>query len=246
MEILVTGSSGLIGTAFVAAETGVVNGLDLIRADLVDTNPCSPFPFRHLDVRDVESCREACLGADGVLHLAARPSANSDFHSEVLPTNMIGTYNIATAAVEAGVERFVFASSAQAVEGYPLEQQVRAEDPPRPANDYGVGKAFGEALCSSLARRSSTTFVSVRIANYEPQPPGGRASLRDRAAWLSPRDANQLLRQALTQPVVEHLVVNGVSNNATTRLDLSTTRAALGYDPVDDAFGGPQVISASG
>jgi hypothetical protein len=53
---------------------------------------------------------------------------------------------------------------------------------------------------------------------------------------LSPRDANQLLRRALTHPIVGHLVVNGVSNNATTRLDLSTTRTALGYDPVDDAF----------
>lgn len=245
MKILVTGSSGVIGRSFVASAE-IDGALDLLRADLVDADSSSPFPFRHLDIRDVEGCREVCQGVDGVLHLAAYPAADSDFRSEVLPTNMIGTYNIATAAVEAGVGRFVFASSAQVIEGYPPERQVRAEDSPRPANDYGVGKAFGEALCSSLARRSSTTFVSVRIANYEPQPPGRRASLRDRAAWLSPRDANELLRRALTQPVVEHLVVNGVSNNATTRLDLSTTRAALGYDPVDDAFGGSQAVSASG
>ena len=238
MKILVTGSSGVIGKSFVASAEAD-DALDLVRADLSDTDGSSAFPFRELDVRDPEACREACRDVAGVLHLAAYPDAAADFRSEVLPTNMVGTYNISTAAVEAGVDRFVFASSAQAVEGYPLERQVRAEDSPCPANDYGVGKAFGEALCSSLARRSSTTFVSVRIANYEPDPPGTDASLRNRAAWLSPRDANQLFRRALTVPVTEHLVVNGVSNNATKRLDLSTTRAALGYDPVDDAFGAP-------
>jgi uronate dehydrogenase len=181
VKILVTGSSGLIGRSFVAS-VEADGALSLLRADVVDTAPSSLSPFSHLDVRDVEACREVCQGVDGVLHLAAHPAADSDFRSEVLPTNMLGTYNIATAAVEAGVDRFVFASSAQAVEGYPLQRQVRAEDPPCPANDYGVGKAFGEALCSSLARRSSTTFVSVRIANYEPEPPPGRASWRDRAA----------------------------------------------------------------
>jgi uronate dehydrogenase len=235
MKVLVTGASGLIGSAFVEA-LAAEGVLDLVRADLVDRDPSSPFPFRRLDVRDLEGCHEACHGVAGVLHLAAHRAADSDFRSEVLPTNIVGTYNIATAAVEAGVGRFVFASSAQAVEGYPLERQVRAEDAPWPANDYGVGKAFGEALCGSLARRSSTTFVSVRIANYEPEPPGAGASLRDRAAWLSPRDAIQLLARALTQPVAGHVVVNGVSDNATKRLDLSTTRDALGYDPADDAF----------
>jgi nucleoside-diphosphate-sugar epimerase len=235
MKVLVTGASGLIGSAFVAASAA--DGLlDLVRADLIDRDPRSPFPFLHLDVRDLAACRAACHGVAGVLHLAAHRAADSDFRSEVLPTNIVGTYNIAAAAVEAGVERFVFASSAQAVEGYPLERQVRAEDAPWPANDYGVGKAFGEALCGSLARRSSTTFVSVRIANYESEPPGADASLRDRAAWLSPRDAIQLLTRALTQPVVEHVVVNGVSDNATKRLDLSTTRETLGYAPADDAF----------
>lgn len=245
MRVLVTGAAGRIGRSFVTSVTEA-SGFALVRTDLEDVWTSSPWPFRALDVRDPAACRAACQDVDAVLHLAAFPDADADFTTQVLPTNMVGTANIATAAVEAGVGRFVFASSAQAVEGYPPERQIRAEDPAWPANDYGAGKAFGEALCASLAVRSSTTFVAVRIANYEPVAPGPEASLRDRAAWLSPRDANHLLVLALTRPVGRWLVVNGVSDNAVTRLDLSTTRAALGYAPVDDAFAAAADLSGSG
>lgn len=56
------------------------------------------------------------------------------------------------------------------------------------------------------------------------------------AAWLSPRDANQLLLLAITQNTRGHPVVHGVSNNAAKQLSLHATSAALGYAPVDDAF----------
>lgn len=153
-----------------------------------------------------------------------------------LPVNLVGTYNVATAAVAAGVRRFVFASSAQAVAGYPVKREIRETDAPCPANDYGVAKGFGEALCGSLAATSSTAFVSVRIGNYAATRPGPDASWRDRAAWLSPRDANQLLRLALTRETTGHIVVNGNSNNASRKLSLEATSAALGYAPVDDAW----------
>jgi uronate dehydrogenase len=234
MRVLVTGASGRIGTAFVA---GCVGGdLDLVRADLDDRDPASPFPFVRLDVTDAAACRDACVGADAVLHLAADPSPRADFRASVLPVNIAGTYNIATAAVEAGARRLVFASSAQAVEGYPRDRQVRESDAPRPANDYGVGKAFGEALCAALAARSETAFVAVRIANYTPDRPGPDASFRDRSAWLSPRDANQLLTLALTADTAGSVIVHGVSNNLAKRLAVTETRALLGYEPVDDAF----------
>ena len=169
MRFLVTGASGRIGTAFVTECRG--SDLDVVRADLVDHDPPSATPFRRLDVTDDVACREACRDVDAVLHLAADPSPAADFSDAVLPVNMVGTYNMVVAAVAAGVDRFVFASSAQAVEGYPAGTQVRETDPPWPANDYGVGKAFGEALCASWAVRSTTSFIAVRIGNYSPEVP---------------------------------------------------------------------------
>lgn len=234
MRVLVTGASGQIGSAFVASCEG--GELELLRADLADRTPDSSFPFRHLDVTDEDACQRACAGVDAVLHLAADPDPNADFRSSVLPVNVVGTYNLTTAAVAADVRRFVFASSAQAVAGYPTDRQTRTTDAPCPANDYGVGKAFGEALCASLAATSSTAFVSVRIGNYAPERPDVAASWRDRAAWLSPRDTNQLLRLTLARETTGHIVVHGISNNASKQLALDTTSAALGYAPVDDAW----------
>lgn len=236
MRVLVTGASGRIGGAFVADCQG--GDLDLLRADLVDHDPRSEFPFRELDVTDEEACRDACHDIDAVLHLAADPRPEADFAAAVLPVNIGGTYNMAVAAVATGVRRFVFASSAQAVEGYPVDRQIREADAPWPANDYGVGKAFGEALCASLAVRSSTSFIAVRIGNYRPEVPDpATSSLRDRAAWLSPRDATQLLTLALVQPSSGYLVAHGVSDNAVKRLAIDATNVALGYRPQDDAFG---------
>jgi uronate dehydrogenase len=154
----------------------------------------------------------------------------------VLPLNVVGTYNMVEAAIAAGVDRFVFASSVQAVEGHPVDHQVREHDAPWPANDYGVGKAFGEALCASAAARSATTFVSVRIGNYLDTAPGPEDSLRDRMAWLSPSDAVQLLTRSLTVGLAGHTVLHGVSDNAVKRLSIEVTRRAVGYAPTDDAF----------
>ncbi len=235
MRILVTGASGRIGTAFVADCRR--DDLELIRADLSDNDRRSALAFRQLDVTDSTACREACDDVDAVLHLAADPSPDADFASSVLPVNIGGTYNMVAAAVAAGVRRFVFASSAQAVEGYPAGRQIRETDAPCPANDYGAGKAFGEALCASFAGRSSTSFVAVRIGNYGPEMPDpASSSLRDRAAWLSQRDAVQLLRLALVGSTSGYLVAHGVSDNAVKRLAIDATTQALGYRPEDDAF----------
>lgn len=229
MRVVVTGAAGRIGRVFVGSPAPP--GWEVIATDRL-----AGVGVAALDVTDPGACRDALSTIDAVVHLAADPSTSADFRTTVLPLNMVGTYNIATAAVAAGVDRVVVASSAQAVAGYPLDVQVRESDPPCPANDYGVGKAFGEALCASLARRSSTRFVSVRIGHYAERRPTSAASLRNRMAWLSPRDAVQLLWCALTAAVEGHQVLHGVSDNAAKQLSIAATRQRVGYAPVDDAF----------
>lgn len=230
MRVLVTGAGGKIGASFIASRDAA--NLDVVATDITSR----AWVIGQLDVTDLSACRRAVAGMDAVLHLAADPSPEADFERTVLPLNVLGTHHLATAAVEAGVGRFVFASSAHAVAGYPLDHQARESDAPRPINAYGVGKATGEALCATFAAASRTVFVSVRIGNYRTEPPAVTSSLRDRMAWLSPRDANQLLRLALTVPVVGHQVVHGVSDNHPKQLSIDATRHALGYAPVDDAF----------
>ncbi len=222
MRVLVTGARGQIGTDFASADAPPP-GMDLRLTDLRPVEVAGA-SVGALDIGDRDACHAACEGVDAVLHLAADPSPDADFRTSVLPVNILGTYNLIEAAVDAGVPRIVFASSAQAVAGYPLDHQVRESDPPRPANDYGVGKAFGEALGASVAARTTVAFVAVRIGNYASRRPSVDASRRDRMAWLSPADAVQLLRATVTVPVEGFVVAHGISDNAAKQLSIEATR----------------------
>lgn len=131
-RILVTGAAGRIGSSFWRAKHSAfelrLGDIDVAR---LEGAPCEVV---HLDVSDHASCLAACQGMDTVLHLAANPSPEADFRSSLLPVNIVGTYNIFTAAAAQGCSRVVFASSAQALEGYPLDVQVSEDMPTRPKN----------------------------------------------------------------------------------------------------------------
>ena len=120
---------------------------------------------------------------------------------------------------------------------YPADVQVRAEDPPRPANLYGATEAWGEALGAWAAAVSPTSVVCLRIGFFADQPPAGpAATARNLAAWLRPADCTRLVLAATEAQGVRFAVVNGISANRHRHLDLSTTAATIGYVPVDDAW----------
>lgn len=226
MRVLVTGASGRIGAAFVTSSEAA--DLEVVATDLDPRHD----GVRALDVRDPDACREAVAGVDAVLHLAADPDPFADLEASVLPLNVLGTYHVLAAAEQAGVGRFVWASSIWAIAGYPDDHLVLETDAPRPGSHYGVGKAACEALCAAHATWSETSSVSVRIGAYGERP-AADAAPREQRAWFSPRDANQLLRLALTAPIDGHEVVHGVSANDDPLISLERTRALLGYEPRD-------------
>jgi uronate dehydrogenase len=233
-KVLVTGAAGRIGSAFVRAQH---SNFDLRLGDLdIERLAHVGGDIVHLDVTDLDACMRACAGIQTVIHLAGDPSPDADFHTSLLPTNIIGTYNLFLAAKAQGCRRVVFASSAQAVEGYPLDVQVQEEMPPRPKNMYGVSKAFGEALASFFAHESSLVTVAVRIANVAEFHAGEQHSARDVAAFISERDVVQLLARCVDADLSGFTVVHGVSDNRYKRLAIDRTRDLLGYRPRDDAF----------
>ena len=190
-----------------------------------------------LDVSDELACREAFAGADAVVHLAADPSPRASWEA-LHPANVVGTYNVADAAVRCGVRRLVLASSLQAVSGYPDGVQRRTGDAPRPANLYGATKAWAEALGAWVAASSATSVVALRIGYFAAARPleGGKVTPLERSAWLSPRDCAELIRAAVEAEGISFTVANGVSANRYSIADLTDTTAALGYTPVDDAW----------
>ena len=236
-QVLVTGAAGRIGSAFSR------HAADCYRLRLTDRSvdglqegPSRGHEAVAADIVDPEACRALCRGVDTVVHLAADPSPEANFYGSLLENNITGTYNVFRAAADAGCRRVVFASSIHAVVGHPPEQTVAPDAPVRPMNMYGVSKCFGEAVAACFAHAEGLSSIAIRIGAYE--APWVRASptpdwLR---AYVSVRDMNQLLVRAIETPDIGFAIVHGISNNRTKRLDLTETRALLGYEPQDDGF----------
>lgn len=235
-RILITGAGGRVATAF-RQSVGDRYSLRLAERDISLLTGLQPGDeVISFDIADLKACRAACANIDTVLHLAADPSPDADFCNSLMDNNILGTYNIFRAAKDAGCKRVVFASSAQAVEGYPLDYQIRPEDAPKPKNLYGVSKAFGEGIAAYFAHQEGLSALSVRIANFTTLEAGEQLSARDMSAFLSHRDAADLLERCVRIEDVHHAVVHGVSNNRYKRLSLEETSRLLGYRPQDDAF----------
>lgn len=236
-RILLTGAAGRIGSAFYAhARDRYSFRLADRSADDLARVAGEGDQVLALDVADPEACRAACAGIDMVVHLAADASPEADFYGSLLDDNIKGTYNVFRAAKDAGCRRVVYASSLHAVAGYPSDVQVRPELPVRPNRLYGVSKCFGEAVASYFADAEGLPGIAVRIGAYDFDPRDENPDPRTLAAYVSPRDLNDLLVRCIEVPDVHFAIVYGLSNNRFTRADLTATRALLGYAPQDDAF----------
>ncbi len=225
---MVTGAAGSIGSAVTPQLTcrWDVRRTDLHPGDGVD----------ELDVTDADACVAAFHGADAVVHLAAVPDPAATWE-QLLAPNVIGTHQAARAAAICGVRRLVLAGSVHAVSAVPEQTQVRAGDPPRPANLYGATKAWAEAVGAWIAATTPTSVVALRIGHFaRHQPTEDAVPAGERSAWLSHRDAAELIRAAVEAEGIDFVVAHGISANRYRRVDLQQTMYALGYRPVDDAW----------
>ena len=234
LNVLLTGACGRIGKTFFEASKDRYNFIltDRIEPDFaVD----APHRFLRLDLADASAVGNALEGIDVIVHLAGIPHATASF-DELLPNNILATTYLFEAAVAAGCKRLVFASSAQTIEGYPVDRQITPGMQVMPANLYGVSKCYGEALCGYYAAKRGLSTIALRIGAFEFPDRHELTNARDLSAWLSPRDAVQLLQRSVEVEGVQHLIAHGISNNRFKRLDLSETTRVLGYEPMDDAF----------
>ena len=154
MRVLLTGHDGYIGTVLapiLQAAGHDVTGLDagLFSACEVGPQPPAP-PSRRLDVRDVRVMDVA--GFDAVVHLASLSSGPQGALDPALTdrVNAAASVRLAARAREAGVGRFVFASSC-GLYGAAGQDAATEEAPLRPTTAYGRAKADAEAGIRALA-----------------------------------------------------------------------------------------------
>lgn len=233
-KVLVTGASGRIGTSFsnLAQDRYDLTLMVKPGEDYSTIEGCGEIV--ECDLADLAKLKVLCDGMDTILHLAAEPSAFATWNS-ILPNNIIGTYNLFAAAKSVACRRVVFASSIHAVSGYASDVQVKTSDPINPGDLYGVSKVFGEALGRYMAEQEGVSCVVVRIGAAMPMERAAHQhSLYMLDAFISFEDLQHLFELAIEDERLRFAIVHGVSNNRFKRLDISTTRTILGYEPKDD------------
>lgn len=232
--VLVTGAAGNIGSYFAEQNRGRYR-LRLMLREGDEHDELAKFGEIVIgDLTDLDQMKELCRGVDTVLHLAASASPSSTW-DEILPANIIGTYNIFAAAKSAGCRRVIYASSIHAVSGYPADVQVKTSDPVNPGDLYGVSKCFGEALARYCAEKENLSAIALRIGAFQPiQTAHEESNIGLLDAFVSRRDLNQLIIRCIDAEHIQWAVFHGLSNNRFKRLDLSDARELVGYEPQDD------------
>ena len=134
---LVTGGAGFIGSNLCEAITDMgyqvrcLDNLSTGKQENVDfLADRENYTFIKGDIRDLDTCMEACKGVDYVLNQAAWGSVPRSIEMPLLyeEINIRGTLNMMEAARQQGVKKFVFASSSSVYGDHPVLPKVEGQE----------------------------------------------------------------------------------------------------------------------
>lgn len=218
MNVIVTGSSGLLGRH--VAEAFVSAGHEVLGIDIA---PPAQGAWRHVsaDLTDLGLTLQLVRDAEAVVHIAAIPRPTGKAAAEVFRTNVAAVYNVVEAAALASAGRFVYASSFSVL-GYPFAERLTSpaylpidQHYPIGAQDaYGLSKWLGEEVVDAAVRRGAFSAVSLRMPWVQTpgiffETVGPRRQTPD-AAWdlwgyIDARDAADAFLKALAWDGLGHL-----------------------------------------
>jgi len=164
--LLITGGTGSFGNAvlnrFLKTDIGEIRVFsrdekkqDDMRHEFQAKMPevADKIKFYIGDVRDLESVKGAMYGVDYIFHAAALKQVPSCefFPMEAVRTNVIGTDNVLTAAIEAGVKSVICLSTDKAA--YPV-------------NAMGISKALEERVAVAKSRTVDPEKTKICCTRY--------------------------------------------------------------------------------
>jgi dTDP-glucose 4,6-dehydratase len=183
-RILVTGGAGFIGSHIVdqlvidGFEVGVLDNLSTGSMEniqeLVSQNKVK---LHNSDISDAEAVSKVLKDGEyeAVLHEAALVSVTRSIEDPLLVNrvNVDGSLNLLKAAVDAKVQKFVYASSSSVygdTETLPKKEDMITS----PISPYGVSKLTAENYCRTFARVYGLETISLRYFNvYGPRQKAG-------------------------------------------------------------------------
>lgn len=226
-RLLLTGAAGNLGKQL---RGKLAEWADIVRvSDIVPITADAPHEeAMQVDLADRAAVHALLADVDALVHLGGI-SVEAPF-DDILQANILGLYNVYSAAQKQGVRRIIYASSNHAVGFHPVTEVLDTDVPHRPDGMYGLSKCFGEDLSRYYFDRFGLETVCLRIGSSFEQPKNPRMMV----TYLSYRDFAELVRCSLFTNRVGHAIVYGVSDNPTLWVD-NTKAAFLGYRPQDSS-----------
>ena len=161
MKILITGANGFIGAHLCQELSSRKIGF---RATARNANEKNYADFVSCDLEITESLNPLMDGCDIVVHLAGRAHVTSDDSQERYQiANEFVTHQLANAAAQNGISRFVYISSIKVngesnTPGLP----IRSSDTPSPLDNYGRSKLAAEKVLQEICRVNNMEYVIIR------------------------------------------------------------------------------------
>ncbi len=197
---LVTGCAGFIGSNLIEFllrndqkvvgldnfSTGYQKNIDEALAS-VTAEQRKNLTFIEGDIADLATCAQACEGVDIVLHQAALGSVPRSIADPITSnnSNITGFLNILTAAKDAGIKRFVYASSSS-VYGDSKELPKVEERTGKLLSPYAVMKMSNELYAGVFTKTYGTETIGLRYFNVfgkRQDPDGAYAAVIPK--WVS-------------------------------------------------------------
>jgi UDP-glucose 4-epimerase len=170
-KILVTGGAGFIASHLVdmlVAKGAIVTVVDNLSAGSLKNlaKSKSKIKFHKVDILDAKKIDTIVRQNQIIFHLAANADVPKSvtFPKYDFDNNIIGSFNLLKSAVDAKVEKFIFASSA-AVYGNPVYTPMDEKHPTNPISPYGASKFAIEILGRSYMHTYNLPFITMRIFN---------------------------------------------------------------------------------
>ena len=158
MKVMITGSSGMIGSQIVSDLSAL--GHVVVHYDLTEGR----------SILDQAALLDSAKGCDAIIHSAALLGLPDENGSEIMATNLQGTWNVLSAARAAFIPRVVFLSSVDALGVFKGERSpdyLPLDDthPCYPTTPYAISKYLAEEMCRLFSASTDVSVVCLR-------PPG--------------------------------------------------------------------------
>jgi len=231
-KVLVTGGAGFIGSALI--ESLLLNDNKVVCLDDFSTGKreniavfaqSENFHLVEGDIRNLTDCRKAADGAQYVFHQAALGSVPRSVKDPITTNdvNISGFLNMITAARDAGVKRFVYASSSSVYGDHPALPKLE-ENTGNPLSPYAVTKAVNELYARVFGELYSMETIGLRYFNVfgRRQDPDGQyaaviprfvKALIHHEAPVIFGDGNQTRDFTYIENVVQANILAGITGN---------------------------------